>query len=170
MISSDMEKMLNSQLNYELFSAYQYAAVSAYFETQNLNGFTHWVEQQVKEEMDHAARFYRYINDIGGRVSLEAIGKPRAEFDSPLQAFEAAYEHEVAVTQRIYELADLAHKENDHATSTFLQWFINEQVEEEKNADEVVQKLKLIGSDPNGLFMLDLEMAKRTAEKQASTT
>lgn len=163
MISSTMEKALNEQLNFELFSAYSYAAMAAYFETLNLDGFVHWMQLQMREELTHSSKFYQFINDVGGRVTLEAIDKPKAEFKSPLNAFQAAYKHECSVTKRIHKLVDLALKESDHSTNNFLQWFVTEQVEEEKAADDVVKKLQLIGSDPNGLFMMDRELAKRGA-------
>jgi ferritin len=161
MFSEKMQEALNKQLNLELFSAYSYAAMAAYFETTNLSGFAHWMQLQMREELQHSGKFYRYIHDVGGKVELSAIGAPKSEFESPLDAFKSAYEHECEVSQAIYKILDLALKENDHPTNTFLQWFVAEQVEEEKTADEVVQQLKLVGSDPNGLFMMDREMAKR---------
>ena len=162
MLSKKMISALNDQLNFELFSAYQYAATAAYFETLNLSGCAHWMRIQVQEELAHAQKFYTFIIQTGGRVELEAIAKPAGEHKSPLAAFEDAYHHETKVTSRVHKLVDLAVKESDHATNTFLQWFVTEQIEEEANADAIVKKLKLIGSDTSGLFFLDRELAART--------
>jgi ferritin len=167
MISPDVQKALNGQLNFELFSAYSYAGIAAYFEELNLEGFSQWLGLQVQEELEHAAKFYAYIHDVGGRVELDAIDKPQGHFDSPLHAFETVYHHECAVTKQIHKLMDVALNESDHSTSTFLQWFVTEQVEEEKTADHIVQQLRRIGGDANGLFMLDREMTKRTPDQDA---
>lgn len=164
MISKKLEKALNEHLNYELLSAYVYAAHAAYFDDLNLTGFSNWMKIQVQEEIAHGVKFYNFINDIGGRVVMDAIAKPPTTFDSPLVAFQEVLDHERSVTKRIYKLVDLAREESHHATETFLAWFVNEQVEEEANADSVVQKLKLIGKDTQGLFWLDRELAARTVE------
>lgn len=161
MPSDAIEKALNEQLNFELFSAYQYAACAAKMEQANLAGFTHWLKIQVSEELAHAQKFYDFIMDVGGTIDFEAMPKPVCEFDKPLALFESVLEHEREVSHRIHRLVDLALKESDHATNTFLQWFVTEQVEEEKAADEIIQRLKLVGDDSNGLFMLDIELAKR---------
>jgi ferritin len=161
MISGKMEKALNKQLNMELFSAYIYAAMAAYFNHKNLNGFASWMRKQAREEMGHATKFYNYIEDIGGRVELEAIAKPPVEFASSLAVFEEALAHEQVVTKSIYGLMDLALAESHHATSTFLQWFVTEQVEEEKVADDIVKRLQLVGNSPEGMFMMDRELGQR---------
>lgn len=163
MISEKLERALNKQLNLELYSAYLYAAMAAYFEYKNLAGFANWMRVQVEEELAHAAKFYTYIQDIGGRVELEAIAKPPADFKSALAVFEEALAHEQGVTKSIYKLVDLAQKESHHATSTFLQWFVTEQVEEEKVADEIRRRLEMVGNSPEGLFMIDRELAQRKA-------
>ena len=170
MLSKKMLSALNDQLNFELFSAYQYAATAAYFESLNLSGCAHWMKIQVQEELTHCQKFYNFIIQTGGRVELQGIDKPAGEHKSPLAAFQDSYEHETKVTARIYKLVDLAVKESDHATNTFLQWFVTEQVEEEANADAIVKKLKLIGNDTSGLFFLDRELAARTLGTAADTT
>jgi ferritin len=161
MLSKKIQDAINGQTNAELYSAYIYASMSAYFESVNLPGFANWMRVQTQEEVMHAYKFYNYVNERGGRVVLQAIDAPPQDWDSPLAAFEAAYAHEQKVTGLINDLVDLAVSESDHATTNFLQWFVSEQVEEEASADEVVQKLKLVGDAPGGLFMLDREMGQR---------
>ena len=161
MISKSLEKALNEHLNLELYSAYAYAAMAAWFENKNLNGFAGWMKAQAGEEMVHAQKFYKYINDVGGRVTLDAIGKPQAEYKSPLDVFKAALGHEQKVTKAIYKLVDLANKESHHATNTFLQWFISEQVEEEAVADDIVQRLSMVANSPEGQFLMDRELGAR---------
>jgi ferritin len=167
MVSKKMEKALNEHLNEELFSAYYYVAIAAHFEDQNLNGFAHWMKQQASEEIAHATKFYNFINDVGGRVVLEAVAKPPKDFKKPINAFETALGHERKVTQRINKLVDMALKESDHATHQFLQWFVTEQVEEESTAETICQQLRLVGDNPNGLFLMDRELAARAAEPSA---
>ncbi|MBC7185866.1 MAG: ferritin [Calditrichaeota bacterium] len=161
MISKKMQEALNRQVNREMYSAYLYLSMAAYSEHIGLKGFAHWFEAQYREEMAHAMRFYRYIFDQGAKVTLEAIEKPPADFASPLAMFEKTLEHEKAVTKMITDLFELALAEKDHATQVFLQWFITEQVEEEAHASEILGKLKFIGDHPNGLFMIDRELASR---------
>lgn len=168
MISEKLERALNKQLNLELYSAYLYAAMAAYFEYKNLTGFANWMRVQVEEEVAHATKFYTYIHDIGGRVELEAIAKPPTDFKSALAVFEDTLAHEQSVTKAIYKLVDLAQKESHHATSTFLQWFVTEQVEEEKVADEIRRRLEMVGNSPEGLFMIDRELAQRKADPGAA--
>lgn len=161
MLKQSIEKALNRQLNRELYSAYLYLAMSAYFESSNLKGSASWMRVQAQEELMHAMKFYSYVSERGGRVTLEAIEAPPTEWKSPLAAFEHVYEHEQKVTGLIHELINLAIAEKDHATNSFLQWFVTEQVEEEASADEVRHKLRLIGEDGAGLFMLDGELGQR---------
>jgi len=163
MISKKMEKALNKQINLELFSAYIYAAMAVDFENKNLGGFASWMKAQTQEEVGHAVRISDYVNERGGRVTLEAIDKPPATYQAPLKAFEAALKHEQLVTKSINKLVDLAKEESDHATVTFLQWFVSEQVEEEATADSIVQKLKLVGNAGPGIFMMDRELGQRRA-------
>jgi ferritin len=161
MISRKMQDAFNQQLNAELYSAYLYLSMSAYFESMNLKGFANWMRCQVQEEMVHAMKFYSFIHDRGGRVVVSAIEGPPVKWNSPLKVFEDTYKHEQKVTSLINKLVDLAIKEKDHAAGTFLQWFVTEQVEEEASADAVAQKLKLAGGQGAALFMIDAELATR---------
>lgn len=171
MVSDKMVDALNKQVNAELYSAYLYLSMSAYFDSINLNGFANWMRVQAEEEYGHAMRFYNYISDRGGRVKLFAIDEPPSEWSSPLDAFEAVYNHEVKVTGLINELVDLALSEKDHLTYNMLQWFVSEQVEEESSADDIVQKLRMAGNDSSALLMMDKELSlrrppPRTGEQQ----
>lgn len=161
MLNETIEKKINSQINAELFSAYLYYSMASYFESISLSGAAHWMRNQVMEELIHVQKFVTYVNERRGTVKLEAIECPQTEWKSPLDAFEAAYEHEIHITGRINTLLDAALKESDHATANFLQWFVAEQVEEEASADAVVQQLKLVGDNKGGLFMIDKELAAR---------
>jgi ferritin len=161
MISKKMEKALNDQVNAELYSAYLYLSMGSYFKSLNLNGFANWMRVQTQEEVSHAMKIYDFINERGGRVILKAIDSPQTKWDSPLMVFEAVYSHEQKVTSLINRLVDLAVEEKDHATNSFLQWFVNEQVEEESSADEIVQQLKMMKDAPGGIFMLDRELGQR---------
>ncbi len=161
MISEKIVEALNKQINAELYSAYLYLSMSAYFESIGLKGFANWMRVQWQEEITHAMRIYNYVVERGGRVKLYAIDEPPSDWDSPLSAFENAYNHEFKVTKMINELVELALSEKDYATYNMLQWFVNEQVEEESSTKEVVERLKLIGSDGRGLLMIDRELATR---------
>ncbi len=162
MLNKNLEKALNDQINAEMFSANLYYAMAAYFESMSLKGFARWLRIQALEELTHVQRFFAYIHDRGGRAAIGAIEAPKADFESPLKAFEEVYEHECKITGLINKLMDLALKESDHATANFLQWFIKEQVEEEASADEAVQQLKLVDKTEGGLFLLDREMSTRS--------
>jgi ferritin len=168
MLSKKMETALNEQINAELYSAYIYYSMSAYFETKGLPGFAGWMRAQAMEEVAHAQKFFTYINERGGEVTLKAIEGPQTKWDSPLAVFKAAYDHEVFVSGLINKLVDLASGESDHATHNFLQWFVAEQVEEEASADEIVQKLEWIGEARSGLFMLDRELGTRSVTPGAT--
>ena len=161
MISANMQKAINDQINAELYSAYLYLAMEAYFHTKGLAGFATWMRVQVQEEMVHAMKMYDFLNARGGRVELQELARPTLAWDTPLAAFEAAYGHETGITERINKLVDLAIKESDHASNNFLQWFVAEQVEEEQSAGAVVDKLKMIGASGEGLFQLDKELGTR---------
>jgi len=161
MITEKIVELLNKQLNAELYSAYLYLSMSAYFESINLRGFGNWMRVQAQEELTHAMKFYDYVIERGGRVKLMAVEKPSLEWKSPLDVFEATYRHEVHITKLIHELVDLSISEKDHATYNMLQWFVKEQVEEEAQANEIIQKLKLVGIEGPGLFMMDRELAQR---------
>ena len=157
-----MLEALNEHLNVEFYSAYYYLSMSAYFHDTDFNGFGQWMRTQYQEELAHAGKFYDFINDRDGRVTLTEIQTPPHQWDSPLAVFEDALSHEKDVTQKIYELVDLSLEMRDHATNTFLQWFVTEQVEEEATASEIIQQLKLVGNDGNGLFLMDRELGQRT--------
>jgi len=162
MLNEKVEQGINDQINAELYSAYLYYSMAAYFEGLSLKGFSHWMRVQALEEMTHVQKFFEYLNDRSGRVVLMPIEAPASEWGSPLQVFEQVYAHEVQVTGLINKLMDLVLGISDHASSSFLQWFVGEQVEEEASADEVLQKLKLVDKTEGGLFLLDQEMDKRT--------
>ncbi len=161
MLSQKVQDSLNSQLNAELYSSYLYLSMSAYFHSINLGGFANWMRVQAQEELVHVAKFYDFVNERDGRVILRPVEGPPSEWASPLAVFEDAYRHEQKVTGLINDLVDLSIEERDHATNNFLQWFVAEQVEEEASANDIVQQLKLLGDDRNGLFMLDRELAQR---------
>jgi len=161
MLGEKLQDAINDQMNAELYSSYLYLSMSAYFQSVNLAGFANWMRIQAQEELVHVMKFYDYVNERGGRVTLKAVDAPPTEWKSPLAAFEHAYEHEQMVTGRINDLVNLAIDERDHATNGFLQWFVTEQVEEEASADGVVQKLKLVGADGGGMFMVDRELGQR---------
>ena len=161
MISKKIQQALNEQVNAEFYSAYLYLSMEAYFESMNLPGSANWMRAQIQEEAMHAMKIYDFVNERNGRVLLKSIAQPPTEWDSPLAAFEDAYKHEQKVTGLINDLVNLAVKEKDHATNSFLQWFVNEQVEEEDSANQVVQKLKMIQNDPGGLFSIDRELGQR---------
>jgi ferritin len=167
MISKKMQNAINSQINAELYSAYMYLSMSAYFASQNLPGFANWMRVQAQEEVGHAMKLYGFVEEYRGRVVLKAIDGPPIEWDSPLAVFQATLKHEQKVTGLINKLVDQAIAENDHATRGFLQWFVDEQVEEEASADAIVQQLKLIKGTPGGLFMLDKELGVRSFKSEA---
>ncbi|CAN5911250.1 ferritin [soil metagenome] len=168
MLGKAVQDAMNEQLNNELFSAYQYLSMAAYCERANLPGFAHWMRSQAREETGHAMKFYDFILDRNGRVVLEAIDGPVVEFESALEVFERALEHEQRVTAMINDLYGLAARENDYASQTFLQWFVTEQVEEEKNAGDVVDTLKVVGDSSEAIFLLDRELGQTRVEDQAS--
>jgi len=161
MVSKKMGEALNEQINAELYSAYLYLSMEAYFESVNLPGFANWMRAQTQEELMHAMKIYDFVNERGGRVMLKSIAAPPTEWESSVAVFEAIYKHEQKVTGLITELVNLAILEKDHATNSFLQWFVNEQVEEESSANDVLQKLKMLGNAPGGMFMLDRELGQR---------
>ena len=164
MFSQSLQDAINNQIKYEMESAYVYLSMSAYFDSLNLAGFARWMQMQSREEVNHAMKFFNFINDRGGRVMLQAIPQPPHEFQSPLEAFEQAYEHECKISALIHQIYDLAVKENDYPTQVMLNWFVEEQVEEEKSTSEVVELLKLSGGQGPGLIMLDRQLGQRTEE------
>jgi len=161
MINKKVEEAINAQVNAEQYSWYLYLSMSAYFQEMGLRGFAHWMEIQAAEEFGHSRKLYNYLFDRGGRVMLKAIDGPPTEWKSPEHVFEEIYKHEQKVTGLINDLVNLAIAEKDHATNQMLQWFVAEQVEEESSALTILDELKLIGNDGNGLLMKDRELAQR---------
>ena len=161
MISKKMETELNGQMNKEMYSGYLYLAMSAKCASLGLPGFANWFRIQYQEEMEHAQRFWNYMEDQGATVKLLAIDEPPSNFKTPLAMFEKTLAHEKLVTKSIDNLVALAGKEKDKATEILLQWFVTEQIEEEKNPSDIIAKLKLVGNQGNGLFMIDAELANR---------
>ncbi len=162
MLSKTMQDALNDQINAEYYSSYLYLSMAAWADSANLKGFANWFRVQVQEEMVHVMKFFQYVLDRRGVVKLAAIAGPPTQWASPLAAFEATLAHEQHVTGRINKLAELAIKENDHASHALLEWFVTEQVEEEATADLILQQLKLAGDAPAALFLLDRELGART--------
>lgn len=161
MLKKKLQKALNDQINAEMYSSYLYLSMESYFQSISLGGFANWMRGQVQEELMHGMKFYDFVVERGGRVTLDAIAKPEAEWQSPFDAFEAILKHEQHVTSLINDLVNLAISEKDHATNIFLQWFVSEQVEEESTVGGIVDRLRLIKDNPSGLFMLDAELGKR---------
>ncbi|MFH0910521.1 MAG: ferritin [Planctomycetota bacterium] len=161
MISKDILKALNEQITKELYSSYLYLQMSAYLEGQNLKGMANWMRVQAQEEIAHAIIFYNYVNERGGLVKLGAIDQPPPDYASPLDVFEKTLAHEKTVTASIHHLMDMAIAEKDYATRTRLEWFIEEQVEEEANPTEIIGKLKLTGGKGGGLLFLDQGLGAR---------
>ena len=155
---------MNVQINKEMYSGYLYLAMAAHFEEENFPGFANWMTIQAEEELEHAMKFFEFLHEVGGKVVLDAIDKPDSEFGNPQKVFEQVLEHEQYVTSRIHLLYKLAADTNEYPTQMFLQWFVNEQVEEEKNATEIVENLKLAGESGNALLMLDRALAQRKAD------
>jgi ferritin len=164
MISKKMGDALNNHLNEELYSSYLYLSMAAHFEDKNLNGFAHWFKLQAKEEWEHGMKFYDFINQAGGKVTLKAIKTPKTNWKSIMEAFKDTLKHEKHITGLINKLVGQAMQAKDYATNNFLQWFVNEQVEEEATVEEIMNKLELIGDAKSGLFMLDRELGFRKAE------
>ena len=164
MINKSMQDAMNDQINKELYSSYLYLSMAAYLEDRNLSGFAHWMRVQETEEREHAMKFYDFIVERGGRVMLKAIEAPKTEWKSTLELAEEVAAHEAVVTASIHALYELALKEKDYSAQIMLQWFITEQVEEERNAAEIVSNLKLIEDRGTAVLMLDHRLAKRGGE------
>jgi ferritin len=162
MISQKLQDAFNYQINRELFSEYYYLSMASYFSSVGLSGFENFFLVQVEEERFHAMKMYKFLNEKGGKVTLQPIEQPKVEFKSPLEVFELAYDHEKLVSKLINDLMDLAIIENDHAAKNHLNWFVDEQVEEEDSMETIVNKLKLIDGEGYGLLMLDNELGQRS--------
>lgn len=164
MLPKKIQDSLNKQINNEFYSSYLYLSMAAHFESANLPGFAHWMKIQSDEEAEHGMKFYHYINGRGGRVVLETIAKPPVEYKTPLDVMKKVLEHEKKVTGTIEALYELSLKEKDYPTQVMLHWFIKEQVEEEKNATDIIELLKSIGDSPAGLVIVDQKLGSRKAD------
>jgi ferritin len=164
MLSPKMQAAFNTQIQKELYSAYLYLSMSTYFEAKNLSGFAKWLTVQFQEEQGHALKFLGYVQERGGAIKLEAIQQPPSEWASSLAAFENVLEHEQYVTASINALYEVALAEKDYASQILLQWFISEQVEEEKNASDIIAQLKMIDAHDTAVLMLDKALGKRGAD------
>lgn len=162
MIPKKIEEVFNQQIKHELESAYLYLAMAAYFDEEGFPGMARWMRAQVQEELTHAMRFFKHVIERGGKVRLQPLNILGEKWNSPKEAFEAAYEHEKFITGKINELVKLAQTEGDYASNSLLQWFVDEQVEEEESTLKVAQDLKLVGGDGRGVLMLDRELGTRT--------
>ncbi len=162
MLSKRMQDALNGQINAEVYSAYLYLSMAACLEHLHFPGCAHWMQVQAQEELQHAMKLYEYINACGGRVALNSVETPPAEWASPLAVFEDALQHEQKVTELIHTLVDLAGAERDYATNVFLHWFVAEQVQEEAAAHEIVQKLQRMGEVGTAVYLIDRELAGRS--------
>lgn len=160
-ISEQLAAEINDQINKEFFSEFYYLSMAAYLESENLPGFANFFVVQTQEEHFHAMKLYQYMNERGARVKLDVLEKPKGDFKSILEVFELALEHEIYVTARINKLMDIAIADNDHASRGFLQWFIDEQVEEEAGMEDYVNRLTRMGDNSYGILMLDKELAAR---------
>lgn len=161
MISERVQNAINEQINKEFYSAYLYLAMAEHFESRNLKGFARWFYVQYKEELKHAEKFISFLNERGGRVFLKAIPEPKANWSTALEAFTDAYNHERFITESIESVMKIAVEENDYATQNLLNWFIDEQVEEEEQTYLIVEKIKLVGESGQVLYLLDKELGAR---------
>ena len=161
MLNLKVEEAINDQINAELYSAFLYLSMSAYFQRQNLPGFAKWTYVQYLEETTHALKFFNYINERGGSVKLAAIKEPPTEWKNPVEVYDAIYKHEQLVTSLSYRIVDIAIQERDHASNNMLQWYVAEQVEEEANASLILEQLKRIGNAQESLYVLDKELGMR---------
>lgn len=162
MIGKKVRGAFNEQIKHELYSAYLYLSMSAYFHSIGMDGMAQWMRVQSMEELTHAVKFFDHINGREGRVELMELGKPQVEWKSPLEAFKAAHEHEKFITGRINDLVKLAADEKDYASNSLLQWFVDEQVEEKASVSKIAQMLEMAGGSGEGLLMLDRELGTRT--------
>ncbi|MCP4703676.1 MAG: ferritin [candidate division Zixibacteria bacterium] len=161
MINKKMETALNDQITFEIYSAHLYLSMAAYLDSIDLPGFSHWMRIQYQEEIAHSFKMFDYVIERDGRAKICQIDEPQFEWKSVLDAFESAYAHEQKVTSRINNLVDIALAEKDHASHIFLQWFVNEQVEEEATAKGIIQQLKMLADSKAGLFQIDRELGQR---------
>lgn len=168
-LTAQLEQALNDQINLEFASFYAYLAMAAHFEQTPYTGMAQWMRLQSEEELIHAKKFFAYVVQRGGRVALQPIAQPRTDFPAPIDAFRASLAHEQKVSAAICALYELASAERDYPTHSFLEWFLDEQVEEEKLVGDFIAKLELIGDNRNGLFHMDKLAAKRVASAGGKT-
>ena len=161
MIKKEVLDAINDQVNAESYSAYMYLSMAAYFEEMGLSGFANWMKVQYQEESAHALKFFNYLTERNGKVVLKAIEQVPVDFNGIVDVFEKTLTHETKVTAMINNLMNVAVSANDHATQSFLKWFVDEQVEEEANVEKILATLKLINGEGNGIFMMDREMSQR---------
>jgi ferritin len=164
-LSAKIEKALNAQLNLELRSAYAYLGMAAHFDHTAFTGFGQWMTLQAREELKHADKFFRYIVDRGGSVALQALPAPRCEYKSPLEAFKTSLIQEEEVSASINGIYELAAADKDFPTLSFLKWFLDEQVEEERNVGDLLAKLELAGDNRSALYQIDQQAGRRAEEK-----
>ena len=163
MLSTTIEDALNEQMNAEMYSSYLYLSMSGYFAGRSMNGLANWMRVQAEEEWAHGMKFFTFLLDRGGKPVLKQIDQPPTEFGSPADCFEQVLAHEQKVTGLIHSLVKLASDENDIASGPFLDWFVDEQVEEEKAASEILDQLRMVGDNPAALFMIDQALGSRSA-------
>ncbi len=161
-ISKELTDAINEQINFEMYSGYVYLSMATWFEEQNLDGMAHWMKVQAKEEYEHSMRFWKHITDRGGRVVLKAIKAPKTEWESAYETWDDAYNHELTVSNLVFKIGEIADKEGDRAAGSMLQWFYDEQIEEEEQTMKVRDLLKIIGDSTNALFMLDGKLGRRS--------
>jgi len=161
MIKKEVLDAINEQINAETYSAFMYLSMAAYFEDMGLSGFANWMKVQYQEESAHSIKFFNYLTERGGRVTLKAVAQVPVDFNGVVDVFEKTLAHEIHVTSLINNLIDVSIKASDHASQSFLKWFIDEQVEEEANVEKILQTLKLINGQGNGIFMMDRELGQR---------
>ena len=167
MLDSKIEAALNEQIQHELASAYLYLAMAGYFEAANLPGSAAWMRRQAKEEVGHAMKFFDFVNDRDGRVTLAALPAPRGDYKSSVEVWEQVLAHEQKVTALIHKLLGAAQSAGDHATAAMLQWFVTEQVEEEKTARTILEQAQKIGTTSSAVYFLDRHLGKEAEEKEA---
>ena len=161
MISKKVSDLINSQIAKEQYSAQYYLAMAAWFYKQDLDGIANYFRVQAKEELQHGEKMFGYLKDVGGEIVIEALAQPPYDFKDAIDVFERALEHEVYVTKSINSIVKAADEEDDYATKAFLQWFVNEQVEEEANASQYLAKMKRVNDNPSALYLFDQELAQR---------
>lgn len=165
MINKTLEKAINDQIKHEFDAAFLYLCMSAHFESENLGGFAHWMRLQYEEEAEHAMKLFDYLNKRGSRVLLQSFESPTTQFGKPVEIFQQILDHEREVSNLINNLYELAIKENDYPTQVELHWFINEQVEEEKTVEDILERLKMVGDSPTALLMMDRHLGRRGTER-----